>query len=149
MARVEGQITIRRPVGAVFDYVADPTNEPQYNANMVRAAKISAGPIGKGSRFCSAVGPAGHTVDMVTEFTAYDRPSRLASTTTLKWADIDYELVFEPTITGTRMRWSGRVRPKGALRLLGPLIGWLGSRQEQRIWQNMKNHLEGVPVAGK
>jgi hypothetical protein len=40
------------------------------------------------------------------------------------------------------MRWAGEVRPKGAFRLLGPLITWLGSRQEQRIWVSLKQHLE-------
>lgn len=34
---------------------------------------------------------------------------------------------------GTRMRWSGRVRPKDATRLAGPLITRLGKRQEQRM----------------
>ena len=31
MARVEGQIVIGRPVDVVFGYVADQSNEPQYN----------------------------------------------------------------------------------------------------------------------
>ena len=42
-------------------------------------------------------------------------------------------VTFEPTATGTRMRWSGQVRPKGGFRLLGPLITWMGIRQKQRI----------------
>jgi hypothetical protein len=37
MARIEGDIVIARPVEAVFDYVADQSNEPQYNPQMVRA----------------------------------------------------------------------------------------------------------------
>lgn len=31
MVRIEGQITIERPVEVVSDYVADQTNEPLYN----------------------------------------------------------------------------------------------------------------------
>ncbi|HET7399669.1 MAG TPA: hypothetical protein VFJ94_14220, partial [Intrasporangium sp.] len=57
-------------------------------------------------------------------------------------------LRFDPVEAGTRMRWSGHVRPKGALRLLGPLITWMGVRQEHRIWSSLKRHLEGAPVAG-
>ena len=37
MAKITGEITIRRPVEVVFDYVADQTNEPDYNPTMVRA----------------------------------------------------------------------------------------------------------------
>jgi uncharacterized protein YndB with AHSA1/START domain len=147
MARIEGEITISRPVDMVFDYVADQTNEPQYNSSMVRAEKVTAGPIGKGTRFRSAVRSAGRTAEMLIEFTDYNRPRLLASTTTMKQADVEYMLRFEPVPEGTRMRWSGQVRPKGAFRLLGPLITWLGRRQEQQIWQSMKNHLEGPPVS--
>ena len=37
MARIEGEIVIGQPVGVVFDYVADQSNEPQYNPQVVRA----------------------------------------------------------------------------------------------------------------
>jgi hypothetical protein len=37
MARIDGEIVIDRPVDVVFDYVADQSNEPQYNPQMVRA----------------------------------------------------------------------------------------------------------------
>lgn len=148
VARIEGEIVIGRPVDVVFDYVADQTNEPQYNPSMVRAEKVGAEPIGRGTRFRSAVRSGGRTAEMLIEFTGYDRPSSLASTTTMNQVDIEYLLRFEPVAAGTRMRWSGRVRPKGALRLLGPLIVWLGRRQEQRIWRSMKNHLEGASAGG-
>lgn len=148
MSRIEGEITINRPVEVVFDYVADQTNEPQYNPSMLRAEKVSAGPIGKGTRFCSEVVSAGRTAEMLIEFTDYERPRSLASATTMKQADIEYLLRFEPVAGATRMHWSGRVRPKGVLRLLGPLIVWLGLRQERRIWQSMKSHLEGASVGG-
>lgn len=148
MTRIEGEITISRPVDVVFDYVADQTNEPQYNSGMVRAERVGAGPIGKGTTFRSAVRSAGRTAEMLIEFTDYDRPRLLASTTTMGQADIEYMLRFEPVAAGTLMRWSGQVRPKAAFRLLGPLIIWLGRRQEQRIWQSMKKHLEGAPVGG-
>jgi hypothetical protein len=146
MARIEGEIVIGRPVDEVFDYVADQSNEPQYNRQMVRAQKITPGPVGKGTRFCSAVASRGRTAEMLIECTGYDRPELFATTTTMAQADIGYTLRFEPAPAGTRMRWSGQVQPKGALRLLGPLITWLGSRQEQRIWAALKQHLEATPA---
>jgi len=146
MARVEGGIVIGRPVDVVFDYVADQTNEPQYNPHMVRAEKITSGPVGKGTRFRSAVASRGRTAEMLIECTGYDRPKLFATTTTMAQADISYTLRFEPTPAGTRMRWSGQVQPKGAFRLLGPVITWLGIRQEQRIWTALKQHLETTPM---
>jgi Polyketide cyclase / dehydrase and lipid transport len=109
---------------------------------MVRAEKITAGPVGKGTRFRSAVASMGRTAEMLIECTGYDRPKLFATTTTMRQADISYTLRFDPAGGGTRMRWAGEVRPKGVSRLLGPLITWLGSRQEQRIWASLKQHLE-------
>jgi hypothetical protein len=47
MTRIDGEIVIDRPVDVVFDYVADQSNEPQYNPRMVRAEKITPGRSGK------------------------------------------------------------------------------------------------------
>jgi hypothetical protein len=145
MAQIEGEILIDQPVDVVFDYVADQSNEPQYNPHMVRAEKITPGPVGKGTRFRSAVASMGRTAEMLIEYTGYDRPTLLASTITMAQADFSYLLMFEPAAPGTRMRWAGQVRPKGAFRLLGPVISWLGTRQERRIWASLKQHLEAAP----
>jgi hypothetical protein len=112
---------------------------------MVRAEKITPGPVGKGTRFRSVVASMGRTAEMLIECTGYDRPALLASTTTMAQADFSYLLTFEPAAAGTRMRWAGQVRPKGVLRLLGPVISWLGIRQERRIWASLKQHLETAP----
>lgn len=146
MARIEGEIVIGRPVDVVFDYVADQSNESQYNPQMVRADKITPGPVRKGTQFRSAVASRGRTAEMLIECTGYDRPRLLTTTTTMQQAEISYMLTFEPAAGGTRMRWSGQVRPKGAVRLLGPVITWMGTRQEQRIWASLKEHLEAAPA---
>ena len=70
---------------------------------MVRADKITPGPVGAGTKFRSAVASRGRTSEMLIEITGYDRPHRLASATTMQQADISYTLTFEPADTGTRM----------------------------------------------
>jgi len=147
MARIDGEIVIGRPVEVVFDYVADQSNEPRYNPQMVRAEKLTPGPVGQGTQFRSAVASRGHAAEMLIECTSYERPTLFATTTTMTQADISYTLRFEPAGRGTRMRWSGQVRPKGAFRLLGPLVTWLGTRQEQRTWAALKQHLEAAPAS--
>ena len=111
---------------------------------MVRAEKITPGPVRRGTQFRSAVASMGRTAEMLIECTSYDRPRLFASTTIMQQADISYALTFEPAAGGTRMRWSGQVRPKGAVRLLGPVITWMGTRQERRIWASLKEHLEAA-----
>jgi len=67
----------------------------------------------------------------------------------LAQADIAGTLHFEPVPGGTRMRWAWVVRPKGASRLLTPVIGRLGRRQERAIWTGMKRYLEAQPQPGR
>ena len=81
MARVEGEIVINRPVNEVFEFVADERNEPRYNPQMRVAEKITDGPIGVGTRFRVKTVSFGRPVEMVIEFTGYEPPRRLASST--------------------------------------------------------------------
>ena len=142
MARVEGEITIGRPVEEVFDFVADERNEPRYNPRMVRAVQISEGPIGEGTRFHTELRMMGRTMPMGVEFTGYERPSRLASVTRSSMMETEGALTFEPARGGTRMRWSWDVRPRGAMKLMAPLVGTIGRRQELEVWGHLKRLLE-------
>jgi hypothetical protein len=147
MAEIVGEILIGRSVEDVFDFVADQRNEPQYNPRMVRAAKITDGPVGIGTVFRSATKSMGRTAEMSIELTGYDRPVRLASRTVMRQADMTGTLTFEPARSGTRMRWSWQVQPKGAIWLMAPLITWMGRRQEQAIWTSMKRYLESAAAS--
>ena len=109
--------------------------------------KVTDGPVGKGTVFRSAARSMGRAAEMRIELTGYDRPARLASRTIMRQADMDGTLTFEPARSGTRMRLSWLVRPKGAVRLMALLITWLGRRREQAIWTSMKQYLENTPAA--
>jgi hypothetical protein len=70
MARIEGDVVINRPVEEVFDFVADQRNEPRYNPRMLRAEKISPGPIGLGTRFRAETRTMRGSAEMTIECTA-------------------------------------------------------------------------------
>lgn len=147
MARIAGEITIERPVDEVFDFVADERNEPRYNPRMISAEKTSTGPIGAGTTFQAQTMARGKPVGMTTETTGYDRPRRLESSTSLSWMDIHGTLTFDPVPRGTRMRWSWNVEPRGSLKLLTPVIAFIGKRQEQVVWSGLKELLESERCA--
>ena len=142
MVRIEGEIVINRPVEEVFDFVADERNEPRYNPQMIRAEQISDGPIGLGTRFRAEVMSMGRSAEMTIEFTTYERPRRLASTTHMAAMEIQYTLTFDPVPDGTRMRWAGEVEPRGVFKLMAPLIARMGQRQEETNWTGLKRYLE-------
>lgn len=143
MVHIAGEITINRPVDEVFDFVADARNEPRYNPRILRAEQLSDGPIGLGTRFRDEARSLGRPVEILIEFTAFERPRRLAESIRLPGTDIRGTLTFDPVPMGTRMRWSWEVEPHGALNLMGPLVARLGRRQEQATWAGLKQYLEG------
>ena len=79
---------------------------------------------------------------MGVEFARFEWPRLLASRTTSSMMETEGSLTFESVAGGTRMRWSWDVRPRGALKLMTPLVGLLGRRQERAIWGELKRMLE-------
>ncbi|MGZ6494419.1 MAG: SRPBCC family protein, partial [Actinomycetota bacterium] len=142
MAHIEGEILIRRSPEDVFDFVADERNEPRYNPHMLKAEKISDGPIGEGTRFRAEIQSLGRTVPMDIEFTAVERPRRLASATHMAAMDVHGALTFDPVREGTMMQWSWDVETHGILKAMGPVAVFIGQHQERSIWSGLKWLLE-------
>ena len=140
--RVEGEIVINRPVDEVFDFVADQRNEPRYNSKMRVAEQISDGPIGVGTRFRAETVSMGRAVEIVIEFTGFERPRRIEETVHMSSMDLQGGMTFDPVAGGTRMRWSWALEPHGGLRLMSPMITSMGRRSEQTIWGGLKRLLE-------
>ena len=147
MVRVEGDITIDRPLEEVFDFVADESNEPKYNPRMTRADKITDGPIGLGTRFNSVLQGIGGAVEVTIEFTEFVRPLRITESVHLSTMDIKGELRFEPVADGTRMKWIWDLEPRGLTRLMGPLVRRMGDRQEREVWTGLKKFMESRSTA--
>jgi len=142
MAQIQGKLVIHRPVHEVFDFVADERNEPRYNPRICRAEKLLPGSIGCGTRFRAEAVTLGRTTGMTIEYTAFERPRRLASSIHMPAAEIAGTLRFDPVANGTRMGWSWEVRPRGLYRLLTPVIARVGRRQERENWGGLERFLE-------
>ena len=138
MTRIEGEIVINRPVDEVFDFVADARNEPLYNPRMLRAEKLTPGPIGLGTRFRDEIKSMGRPAEITIEIIGYERPRRLTDSIHLSTMDIRGGLTFDPVPAGTRMRWSWELMPRGVFRLMSPMVARIGRRQELRIWADLK-----------
>jgi hypothetical protein len=97
-------------------------------------------PIGAGTQFRARMGRSG--LQMLVEFTEFDRPRRLGSRTTSPIMTTRGVITFTADGHGTVMRWDWQVRPWGWLRVLGPLLGPVGGRMERKIWTGLKHYLE-------
>lgn len=140
--RVDGEIFIAQPPEAVFDVVADERNEPLYNPKMIAVRLISDPPIGRGARFAATMRSRRRTFDMSTEFTEFERPTRLGVISTVGWMQTAGAVTFEPEGAGTRMSWSWAIELNGLMKFTAPLVAWMGRRQERAIYTGLKTLVE-------
>ncbi|GLY08734.1 SRPBCC family protein [Actinoplanes sp. NBRC 101535] len=140
--RINGSTEVARPVGEVFDFVADERNEPLYNPWMARVDKLSPGPVGAGTRWVAVIHYLGRDTPMETTVVSYRRPRRLETRTRMSGAEIVGTVTFEERSTGTHLAWDWDVRLAGPQRLLAPLVAQAGNRREAANWAALKQHLE-------
>ncbi len=149
MARVAGHIYIERSPEVVFDCVADERNEPRYNPKMTAVSLVSEPPIGQGSRFAATLKSGARTFTMTTEFTDFQRPTRLGSVSTVGAMRTVGAVTFEWQGAGTLMSWAWEVELRGVMKLATPVVAWMGRRQERAIWTQLKAILEATdPTTG-
>jgi carbon monoxide dehydrogenase subunit G len=140
--RIDGAIVIHRSPEDVFDFVADERNEPRYNPKMIGVRLESPPPIGKGAKFIATMRWRRRTLEMLTEFTEFERPKRLGSISAVGQMRTTGGLSLEPADVGTRLSWSWTIELHGLMRLAAPLVSWMGRRQERAIWGRLKAVLE-------
>lgn len=145
MTRIRGELVIEAPVEEVFDLVADERNEPVYNPRIVRAEKVSEGPIGRGARFVAQPKGMGAKGRMSLEILDYDRPRRLHNVVRSSYMHVDGRLTFESAQDGTRLRWDWDMALVGPMRAMSPILTLVGPRWERRNWVGLKRFLESRP----
>ena len=142
MAHITGEVTIEAPVEEVFDLVADERNEPRYNPRIVRAEKVSEGPVGRGARFVAKPKGMGGRGAMTLEILDYDRPHRLHNVVRSSYMQVDGTLTFDEVDGRTRLRWDWDMDLVGASRILSPVLALVGPRWERRNWVDLKRYVE-------
>jgi len=142
MTHIVGEVTIRAPIHEVFDMVADERNEPRYNPRIVRAEKVSEGPVGRGARFVAEPKGMGTRGQMTLEVLQYDRPHRLRTMVRSSYMQVEGTVTFEEVDGGTRLRLDWDLGLVGAMRVLSPILAVVGPRWERRNWVGLKEYME-------
>ena len=116
----ENSVTIRRPPGEVFAFVADPANIPKWNYAIVSARQVNPGPFGVGTRIQQARSIPRPTTEelVVTEFVPERRLVLQGDIGPLS-GTLSYEIQEVPE--GTRLTNAADLSGRGPLGLLAPL----------------------------
>lgn len=149
MIRHTQQVTIRRPVSEVFDFVATNylRNHPRWEPEVLEVRPLTAGPIQVGSRIRMIrkdFGKVSETTNEVTELV----PNRRIAFRHLD-GPMDFEIAFsmEPVAAGTRFRADVAAQPRGAMRLLTPMFAVRMPRIGARITTHMRELIETEDVS--
>lgn len=131
--RVTATTRIACPPEEVFDTLADLRNDTRWNSRVSSAELRSAEPIGLGSRFAIVNGGTAYDVTI----TGYDRPSRLELEASGN-PGLTIACTLTPTGDGTELESAFDFRPKGALKVLFPLLAPVIRRDVPKQYASFK-----------
>ena len=104
---VEQAFSVSRPPEIVFDYLANPSNVPDWQTPKFSVEQLTDGPPGLGTRVRERTKPPfGKEFEQLVEFTEFDRPRRVRVHIVEGPYPIDGTWSFEPDGAGTRVNFT-------------------------------------------
>ncbi|WP_028063826.1 SRPBCC family protein [Solirubrobacter soli] len=144
--RITQTFTIACPPEAVFDYVTDVRTLRDWQTSKTRVEALTAGPPRQGYRVREWTKPPGmREFQQIAEFAEFDRPHRLRVKVVEGPQPIDGTWTFTATETGTRVLFVAEGALRGPMRLAGPIVARVMSRQFAHYHDRLRHNLE-VPA---
>ena len=149
MHAFDNTVTIARPAGEVFAFLADFQNVPRWNYAIEQTRKLSPGPVRVGTAYRQT-----RTIPRRSEegfeVTVFEPPSRLAIHGRIGPFQATARYLLEPVAGGTRLTNHVELEPSSALlRLVGPLAVPSVKAAVARNLTALKELLEGTHPAAE
>lgn len=117
---VVNRARLQHPPSAIFEVLADPEREPEWNEKLLAVAPLTGGPIRAGSRFCATFPwPVGESVITYDEV---DAPHRWRTHSSSRRLDVHLTARIDETDGLSEVTLSTTLLPKGPLRLLRGVV---------------------------
>ena len=139
---VERQVSIARPPGEVFNYMADIRNDPTWHTDVLEV-RSSTDDVGMGTVFNVKVKPSMGVSEGSMTVSKFEpgrlvefrgRMGKMAPTVTN---------ICEPEGQGTRVTRRVQLEPPGIMRVMSPLIKRMIAKSNDGFLANLKRLLEG------
>ena len=146
--RLEFDLTIDRPLEDVFAYVSDVERVPDWAAPALEREKVSAGPVGVGTRYRAVDHLPGRRVEFTEVITHWEPRERVGLRMQAPF-NADVGLRFRPTDEGgTHIHLSLDMKPSGLMGLLTPLLRVPVRRMFKKDLESLKRILESGATQG-
>lgn len=138
-------IIINRPVDQVFQFMTALDDIDQLMDEVVDSQKVTAGPVGLGTRMTESVKQGPAREDIIWEITAFEvnRLCTFEANTSLGRTEVSY--MFEPAEDGTRVAAEVTILMTGCIRVVQPFVQFFHRRNRQRYLAQIKYQLENNP----
>jgi carbon monoxide dehydrogenase subunit G len=136
------QSFINRPVEEVFDFIADPTNDPRWCPPVLEAEQIEGDGPSAGARYRQRVKPGPIPMTSTLELTEVRRNKFVAWQGSNGMATFHGRYEIEAVDDGTRVTMSSSLQPKGLARLLEPVLRRSSQDVAQEEFEILKQLLE-------
>lgn len=130
---------IERPAGEVFAAIVDLERFPMWNPTTKHARKLSQGDPGEGTTFELEIRGFGKTLQ---ELRNFERNRRVTLVPHIKVMGGGHTFVLTPEDGRTRVDHELEMSPRGAFKVLGPLIAMMGKRNLHATADALKRWVE-------
>jgi uncharacterized protein YndB with AHSA1/START domain len=138
------ETTIDRPLEEVASYAADPSNAPEWYANITSADWKTPPPPQRGSRIAFVARFMGRTLEYTYEVIDFVPNERLVMRTVQGPFPMETTYTWQAVADGeTRMTLRNRGGPSGFSRLAAPVMAAATRRANEKDLQNLRSILEG------
>lgn len=122
MAHAEHSVTVHRPIGEVFAFLADGMNEPKWRPEVITIRRVSG--TGLGAVYAQTMkGPAGRKIAGDFRITRYDEPTRMDFEVIAGPARPTGTYILRDTGSGsTEVTFSMDLKPRGLMMLMTPML---------------------------
>ena len=143
MVNVQSRIHIDRPRTEVADFAANPDNAPQWYVNIHSSQRLTAGPLGVGSKVAFNAAFMGRELSYTYEFVEYVPGGKLVMRTAQGPFPMETTHTWQPVDgTRTRMTLRNRGEPAGFGKVAAPVMAAAMRRANQKDLANLKRILD-------
>ena len=140
--KVEEEISIARPPGEVFAYIADVRNDPSWHTDVLEV-RSSTDVVGPGTVFDVKVKPSMGVSEGTMTVSRFEPATLIEFRGQMGKMAPTVTNICEPDANGTRVTRRIELEPSGPMRLMTPMIKRMIAKSNQGFLTNLKRLLEG------
>jgi uncharacterized membrane protein len=142
MSKIERSIVIDRPIGEIWDYVHDTTNDATWQPTLVNSEPLTEGPMGVGTRVKEVRKFLGLTLETAWEMTEYEPNARSAIKAVSGPIPFSGGYLLEAANGGTKFTVTGELDAHGFFKLAEPVFARITGRELESNLGHLKDLLE-------